>query len=376
MTSPSTTRVLAAAAAGALAGAVLTSLVLRYRQDMRSRDEAAQNKSQAAEVAAEEEAKRAALRGDLAKKQEELDDAMRAIGSLQFRERKLHEQLDAALKGGGPAAGPRKPSRKSWKEIAGNLAKVRGLVAGFKLQDWPEEAGAMSAELREALMALAAELGISMDEVLASPDGIPALFLALLAQCEPPPDAMQMAALRAALEGTEADWAKYLAGRDAMSALEQRAAIVAMSDAELAALRAGLTPEQAKWMEAFQVFDEVGKGGPQTWFDGNRATVADRLTTNWSQTLKLDDAQKAAIAPIVSEFVEKSAMNSYEIWKRENAGEILSGQDRFKAQLALMLETQKKIADAGGLSADQVKAMRGWATVYGCNVADWEPPKK
>ena len=185
-----------------------------------------------------------------------------------------------------------------------------------------------------------------------------------------------MAALRDALKGSEADWAKYLAGRDAMSALEQRAAIVAMSDGELAALRAALTPEQAKWMDAFQVFDEVGKAGPQTWVDGNRATVSDRLTTNWSQTLKLDDAQKAAIAPIVAEFVEKSAQASYEIWKKENAGEILSGQDRFKAQLALMLETQKKMTEVAGLSAEQQKAMRGWATVYGVNVADWEPAQK
>ncbi len=344
---------------------------------MRSRDEAEQHKAQAADVAAAEEAKRAALKAELAKKAEELDDAMHAIGSLQARERKLHEQLDATGKGGNPGGPqPKKPARKSWKEIAGNLAKVRGLVAGFKLQDWPEEAWPLSAELREALMALATELGLSMDEVLASPDGIQALFLELLAQCEPPPDAMQMAALRDALKGSEADWAKYLAERGTMSALEQRAALVAMSDGELAALRAGLTPGQVQWMDAFQVFDDVGKGGPQSWFDGNRATVADRLATNWSQTLKLDDAQKAAIAPIVAEFVEKSAMNSYEIWKRENAGEILSGQDRFKAQLALMLETQKKIAAAGQLSADQVKAMKGWATVYGCNVADWEPPNK
>jgi len=147
-----------------------------------------------------------------------------------------------------------------------------------------------------------------------------------------------------------------------------------MSDGELAALRAHLTPEQAKWMEAFQVFDEVGKGGPQSWFDGNRTTIADRLSQNWSVTLKLDDAQRAAIAPIVAEFIEKSAMNSHEVWKRESAGEILSGQDRFKAQLALMLETQKKLADAAHLTADQQKAMKGWATVYGCNVADWEPP--
>ena len=64
-------------------------------------------------------------------------------------------------------------------------------------------------------------------------------------------------------------------------------------------------------------------------------------------------------------------------WKRRQAGEEVPRREEYLARLALMIDTQKRIASALPLTEDQTKAMREWATLYGCNIHEpMESPER
>jgi hypothetical protein len=367
-------RNLAFAAAGALAGALVATVGFREVMRRRAAEDEARHSQALAEVAAAEAEKRTALRRESAEREKEIEKARAAIESLRRQNAELQQvgPRGGPGAGAGPGAGGPQPKakRKSWKELAARVMELRDLLRGRGRGEWPPEAGDLEQQLREAMTMLAAELGVSFDEAMASPGGLSTLLLELLAQSNPPPDAATMAKLQDVVAASEADWKAYLEGREGMSRLERRSALVGLTETGYGSLLDALSPDQAKAVAGLDLFGEAGRGGPQMWVDGNKETVSARLTENWSATLRLDAAQTEKLKPIVDEFVEKSARASYEMWKKEKAGEEV---DRFAVQLELSLWMQKRLGESVPLSAEQEKAMREWGTVYGVNVADWEP---
>ena len=68
---------------------------------------------------------------------------------------------------------------------------------------------------------IALRLGIRLDEAIHSPEAIAELWLRLLESSDPPPDAAQLARLRAAMEAYRARWETYLQSRNGLRLHQQ-----------------------------------------------------------------------------------------------------------------------------------------------------------
>ncbi len=358
---------------GFLAGAIASAVLLWVLQQRRAASEA--EAAQAA--AAARDAATTAERDAAAKAASALRvDRDRAIDEAAGLKKKIYElESRAAAGNGGGQAGERtggqagKPTRRSWKDIAADFGRLGGKLRGLPMDSWPPEADALKKDMQEALAALAAELGMSVDQVLASPRGLESLMLKMLAQTVPPLSAAEEAKLRELLATQQAEWDKFAASASDLSRLEQTRGFVDLAIASREEFFSALTPGQAEFLKAFPALNQDLQGS-QTWLDGSRAKVTASMTDQWSASLGLNETQKAALGPLVTEYIDKERALNEEIWGKRKSGEELSRQADYSMRLGLMIETQKKIAGTLSLTPDQQKALRDWQFTWGVNVTD------
>ncbi|MEK7468390.1 MAG: hypothetical protein AAB074_13355 [Planctomycetota bacterium] len=353
--------------AGLIAGALLSAVLLRAVESGRATLASGGGGSTTAESsgssAAGAEAER--LRAEIATARQETETLRTENAALR---RKVEDISKSGATSGSAASSP----AKTWREIAAKLAKVREKVRGKKWDDWPDDCKDLQLEMFAAVTELSRRLGMPFEEALMSPDGLTKLLLEVLAQSDPPPSPGELARLEALREGGAEAWKAYRASRDDLSKLEQRVARGEAMQKTMGAMLAGLTPEQAAIARAYEMFEVHDDGGPSTWIEGSREKVTKELTGKWTEVLNLDPIQERAIGPIVDEFMAKAQEINNAVWKRKQAGEEISWSEQYKGQVALMIETQKKLAETARLTEEQAKAMKGWGDVYGVNV--FEPP--
>ncbi len=350
--------------AGLIAGAILSAVLFKAVEARREAPGVSGGAMPAGDSAAaaapNPEAER--LRGEVAAARKEAEELRAEVRTLQRR-------LDEAPKtGAGAAVSP----VKAWKEIAAKLAKLREKVRGKKWDDWPAECKDLQLEMFATATALSRELGMPFDEALMSPQGLTRLLIEVLAQSDPPPSPEEKARLEALLASTEGPWQEYAASRAGLSKLEQRLAMTEAAQKTMGAVLAGLRPEQVEIAKAYEVFEMHSDGGPQTWIDGTREKVTKDLTSNWVGVLKLDPLQQNAIAPIVDEYITKASQMNNDWWRKKQAGEEVPRDVQYRAQVELMIATQKKLGETARLTEEQAQAMKDWGEVYGINV--WDPP--
>ncbi len=355
---------------GFLAGALASAILLWALQQRRAAadGEAAQAAAAAREAVASTERDAAAKAASALRV--ERDRAIDEAAGLKKKIYELESRPSAAGNGGGPAGErPGKPTRRSWKDIAADFGRLGGKLRGLPMDSWPPEADALKKDMQEALAALAAELRMSVDQVLASPRGLEALMLEMLAQTVPPLSAAEEARLRELLATQQEAWDKFAASAADLSRLEQTRGFVDLAITSREEFFSALTPGQAEFLKAFPALNQDLQGS-QTWLDGSRAKVTATMTDQWSASLGLNEIQKAALGPLVTEYIDKERALNEEIWGKRRAGEELSRQADYSMRLGLMIETQKKISDTLSLTPDQQKALRDWQFTWGVNVTD------
>lgn len=357
--------------AGLIAGAFLSALLFKAVDSRREETAPATGAPQAGESATGGPAGADAekLRGELALARKEAE-------SLRAENAALQKRIEEAGKTGAGSAETAKSPAKAWREIAAKLAKLREKVRGKKWDDWPKECKDLQLEMFATATALSRDLGMPFDEALMSPDGLARLLIEVLAQSEPPPSPEEKARLEALLAATEGPWREYAASRDGLSKLEQRLAMAETAQKTMGSVLAGLRPEQVEIAKAYEMFEMHVDGGPQTWIDGTRDKVTKDLTANWVGVLKLDPLQQTAIGPIVDEYITKASQMNNDTWRRKQAGEEIPQEVQYRAQVELMIATQKKLAETARLTEEQAQAMKDWGEVYGINVWDPPPPGK
>jgi len=306
----------------------------------------------------------------------EIAAALKEAEILRGQNEELRKQVDEASRSGTKPGSGAASAVKSWREIAGRLVKIREKVRGKKWDDWPSDCKDLQLEMFAAVTELSRRLGMPFDEALMSPDGLTKLLLEVLAQSEPPPSPEELARLEALRESGAEAWKEFLASRDGLSKLEERVEMGETARKTMGALLAGLTPEQAAIAKAYEMFEVHDDGGPQTWIEGSREKVTKDLTANWTAVLKLDPIQERAIGPVVEEYMAKCQELNNAVWKRKQAGEEVPWKEQYKGQVALMIETQKKLAESARLTEEQAQAMKEWGEVYGVNVYEPAPPGK
>lgn len=352
--------------AGIVAGAVLAAVLLRAVRHGRE----SSVESPAAGAAAD--AAGPGGTSDPGTLRAELAAARREAEGLRAENAALREQLEeAAARGAGDGKGPA-GGAKSWREIAARLAKLRERVRGKKWDDWPQECKDLQLEMFATATALSRELGLPFDEALMSPQGLTRLLVEVLMSSDPPPSPEEAARLEALLASTERPWQEYVASREGMSKLEQRLAMMDTAQKTMGAVLAGLRPEQAEIAKAYEVFEVHADGGPQTWLDGTRDKVTRDLTANWVGALKLDPLQQTAIGPVVDDYITRASEMNQDWWRRKQAGDEVPRDVQWRAQVELMIGTQKRLAEAARLTEEQAAAMKDWGEVFGVNV--WEAP--
>lgn len=359
---------------GFLAGAIASAILLWVLQQRRAAADGEAAQAAAATREAVASAERDAAAKAASALRVERDRAIDEAAGLKKKIYELESRAAAAGNGGGQSgerAGGQagKPTRRSWKDIAADFGRLGAKLRGLPMDSWPPEADALKKDMQEALAALAAELGMSVDQVLASPRGLESLMLEMLAQTVPPLSAAEEAKLRELLANQQEAWDKFTASAADLSRLEQTRGFVDLAIASREEFFSALTPGQAEFLKAFPALNQDLQGS-QTWLDGSRAKVTATMTDQWSASLGLNETQKAALGPLVTEYIDKERALNEEIWGKRRAGEELSRQADYSMRLGLMIETQKKIAETLSLTPDQQKALRDWQFTWGVNVTD------
>ena len=310
----------------------------------------------------------------------ELDAAKATIAELRRKNDELERRL-TALAGGGatssggaggrPAAGGGRTA-PSWKPIAAKLVALKDKLKGKEFGQWPPEAKLLELDLIAMVRSINAD-GLTLDETIRMPDGMPSLLVEALALADPPPSAEQQAQFARILDAARDKWKAFLAERESLSAFEQRLQMGGLNDATYGALFGALTTEQKEFAKNLSLFNDGGDdggGGPQKWIEGPREKVTQTLVSAWSESLSLQPFQSELLRPVVDEYMKKCQAMQNGFWERRRKGEEVPRRAEYEAQVRLMMETQKFIAGAAQLTEAQAKALKEWNTVYGCNVHD------
>ncbi|MCC6741860.1 MAG: hypothetical protein IT452_22765 [Planctomycetia bacterium] len=352
--------------AGIIAGAVLAAVLLRAVRHGRELP------ADAAGATAQGDATAPGGTVDSGALRSELEAARREADGLRSENAALRKKLEEAAAQGGGGGGSPAAGAKSWREIAAKLAKLRERVRGKKWDDWPQECKDLQLEMFATATALSRQLGLPFDEALMSPEGLTRLLVEVLKNSDPPPSPEEASRLEALLASTERPWEEYVSSRGGLSKLEQRLAMMETGQKTMGAVLAGLRPEQAEIAKAYEMFEVHADGGPQTWLDGTRDKVTRELTANWVEALKLDPLQQTAIGPVVDDFITRASEMNQDWWRRKQAGDEVPRDVQWRAQVELMIATQKRLAASARLTEEQAAAMKDWGEVFGLNV--WDPP--
>ena len=298
------------------------------------------------------------------KAEAELEAARKKIASLKERVGELEKLVVEAKQApkGLPEPLAASKSGEKWSKVAATMWKLRDRMKNGGGDDSPENEE-MGTELMALLAQLAKELGVTMNEAIFAPEGFPSLLLALLEAAGAPPDAAQAAGFDAALTASRGAWTEYLASREKLSRLEQKRALMDVQERAIASIRGALTPAQESALGETGLLDSaLSLGDSEQHFGGTRESVAASLSDAWSKSLALDASQKAALGPVVGDY-----MREYDLLAAENKG---TERERAAAQLDLAIRSQKRIRETVRLSPEQEKSLADWSTNYGYSLSE------
>lgn len=340
--------ILAGIVAGALATAgVLKGLAMRQPQAAADRAEspaAVQPDAGALKSRAE------GLREGNASLQKMLDDRKAELAALEKKD------------DGGGKKKKKKAGEKTWKELAPLLLKAFG---GEGSDRDSKELQAAQLDFMALIARIAKQRGISMDEAMASPEGLPQLLRAMLEIGTPPASPEQMARVDELIAKYAKDWEKVRADDATLTKLEQKLAIGELADGYMQGVLDTMSQDQKDSSKSFDMFGMMsdGMGGGTHYASGTREAVTSNLTDAWAKALKIDADQKAQLGPYVESF-----MKDFETAQdRVQSG---GGQDRSywkrmqREQARAQIRAQQAMAAGLSLSPKQQKALHDWGTTY------------
>ena len=219
----------------------------------------------------------------------------------------------------------------------------------------------MFVRLQTLIRRLAADLGLGLDEVGASPEGFAALAREVLDGLVPALDKETRAAVEEELAEARKKWDEYAAERGPMTRLERGGRTEEMYDELTEALEDRLKGRATDAVEALDTLwvqsQPVWTGSRHhTYFESQDEAVT-RWTQDWGDGLKLDAAQKASLKPIVENYVRTLAEQKV----GRTPGQFYNDG---KAVLDLMVGTQKKMLEMLGLTPEQAEALRNQVDIY------------
>ncbi len=223
-------------------------------------------------------------------------------------------------------------------------------------------------EMMSLLGSIAKARGISMDEAMLAPEGMPQMLLAMLESTDLPPTEAQQRAIQALLDRYATGW--DAARPEGSSRLEQRLALGDVQRAYSDGFRELLTEAQREAIGGAEIFGDMNfnfGGGSSYHTSGPPEAVATQLTDQWVKTLKLDPVHAPAVRPIVEEYmaeVRAAQARTQAVLQGGDPDAIRKamaedGNARMRAQLA----AQKRLAGFAG-SPEQRKALQAWITEY------------
>ncbi|MCE9583527.1 MAG: hypothetical protein K8T20_13660 [Planctomycetes bacterium] len=258
------------------------------------------------------------------------------------------------------------PSGNPW----GKLAK--DLVAFMKeAKDdpghQPKRGQEMMMEMFALMGTIAKKYGVTMDEAMLTPDGLPALVMAAFEDADPPLTDAERAALEAATAEATAGWEALQKDKEGKSRLESRLDMMKNGLAAADAMKAALSPGHAETvgtMQAMGMGMSGGMGGGFYSSSGDREKVKTDFSVQWAKTLKLDPSQSAALEPIVDEYLSACDAVTDEWSKSMGSGQKGGESKMMLGKLAAQIAAQKRIAGTVTLTPAQQKALAGWTTTY------------
>ena len=285
------------------------------------------------------------------------NDGLRA--SIEDRKRQMAAIEEAQAKQAAKSAkkGP------SWKTIAPKLvAFMKAQEAGGKGNDPAGEQ--LMLELMTMLGTLARKLGLTMDEAMLSPEGLPAMMMELFAMMDEPLTDSQRKAIEALFAKHSTEWDAIVGSKDVTTRLEQRLKMMEAAGTLRGGVEGTLTEAQKTWSAKFLMFSSMGgMGGNTFWASGSRQEVADKMQKNWGKVLKLDEAQTAAIRPILEDFMTDYS-DAQKTLRQPVPGQSPDMNSAQVRQLEAQIAAQKKIAQTLNLTKEQSDALKGWSLNY------------
>lgn len=338
--------ILAGLVAGALATAgVLKAMAMRHPEPAVDRPEAA--------VAP-------ADNGELKSRVEGLKAGNAAL-QKSFEERKA-ELASLEKPGKKDKGGKKKAGEKTWKELAPLLLKAFG--GGGEDRNSKELQGAQL-DFMALIARIAKQRGVSMDEAMACPEGLPQLLRAMLETSAPPATPEQLAAIDAMIAKYTKDWEEIRADDSVMTKLEKKVEIGELADRYMQGVLDTMSAEQKDGAKGFEMFGMMseGMGGGTHYANGTREAVTTNLTDAWAKALKIDDDQKAQLGPYVESFmkdfqdvqekIKATGPQDRGVWKRIQ-----------REQTRAQIRAQQAMAAGLSLTPKQQKALKDWGTTY------------
>lgn len=339
--------ILAGLVAGALATAgVLKAMAMRHPAPAAEGPDAAAAPADNGELKARAEALKAgneALRKSL--------DARKAeLASLETKE------------AGNGKKKKKKAGEKTWKELAPLLMKAFG---GDGEDRNSKELQAAQLDFMALIARIAKQRGVSMDEAMSCPEGLPQLLRAALESGTPPATPEQLAALDALIAKYTKDWEKIREDGSTLTRLEQKVEISELADQYVQGVFDTMSPEQKAGSKGFEIFGMMsdGMGGSTHYANGTREAVTKNLTDAWAKALKFDDDQKAQLGPYVEAYMKEFQ----DVQERGRAAET-QGREGWKQiqreQTRAQIRAQQAMASGLSLTPKQQKALKDWGTTY------------
>jgi len=252
--------------------------------------------------------------------------------------------------------------KNPWKELGASLYKLRD-----KMKDGGDspEAQQVMMELLGLIGKIAKENGVTIEEAMLSPDGFPMLMLSILDAAGVTPDAVQAQKIEEILAGGREAWKEYLGHRGDLSRLEQRRDLMLLDAKTAEAIRQSFSSGQEGTLKEIGLFDANINFGNNHHIGGSRESIVEGLKSGWASDLKLDDAQKSMLAPVVDDYMRGYDAMQEDWARRAQAGQKVTSRQRSAEEVDLMIRTQKRIGDTVRLDDKQAEALKNWATSYG-----------
>lgn len=296
-----------------------------------------------------------------------LREARATIDSLRAENRQLRDQILALAT--DPKSGRKRLPDDLWREVAGKLAPMLKGIGKRELEDDPAVQEALI-EMFAICSKIAKEYGVTLEEAMMCPDGLPLLMLSALDSSATPPTEAQRAQMTAAVQEAREKWDRMLADRGGMGRLEQRFQAFDLCTDTYSAMTAPLSEEQRALTGTVGALGG-DMGDTVTSRDyGTREEVTNRLADSWARALRLEEGQAGALKPVAEDYVQSYQQQEAAFKARREAGEKVSDVEVMRARMQAMIEAQKKVPARVPLSPIQGEALKNWTTLYHIEVTE------